>query len=72
MDIELDLNQEYTIEEGKKLICYEKTERFAFLCPYKLINDNSVELNIAETMVYSMDTQDETPLEAIETLLVSK
>lgn len=70
MDIKLDLNQTYTTEEEKELICYEKTERLAFLCPYKLIDDNRVELNIAETMVYSMEQQDETPVEAIETMLV--
>ena len=70
--MELNLNEPYTTEEGKELICYEKTERFAFLCPYKLIDDNNVELNIAETMVYSLEVKDETPIEAIETMLVSK
>lgn len=70
--MELNLNEPYTTEEGKELICYEKTEKFAFLCPYKLIDDNNVELNIAKTMVYSLQTKDETPIEAIETMLVSR
>jgi hypothetical protein len=70
MNIKLDLNQTYTTEEGKELICYEKTDKFAFLCPFKLLDENKVELNIKETLVYSMQKQDETPVEAIETMLV--
>lgn len=70
--MELNLSEPYTTEEGKELICYEKTEKFAFLCPYKLIDDNNVELNIAKTMVYSLQIKDETPIEAIETMLVSR
>lgn len=70
MDMQLDLNQTYTTEEGQELICYEKTDKFAFLCPYKLLDKNRVELNIKETLVYSMQRQDETPVEAIETMLV--
>jgi hypothetical protein len=66
----IKLNETYTTEEGKELICYEKTEKFAFLCPYRLLDENRVELNIKETFVYSMQKQDETPIEAIETLLV--
>ena len=72
MDIKLDSNQTYTTKEGKELICYETTKKFAFLCPYKLIDNENVELNIGETMVYSMEQQDETPIEAIETCIVSK
>ncbi|WP_238860885.1 hypothetical protein [Clostridium sp. YIM B02569] len=72
MNIKLDLNQTYTTEEEKELICYEKTDKFAFLCPYKLLDENKVELNIKETLVYSMQKQDETPIEAIENLLVLK
>lgn len=71
MDIKLDLNQTYTTKEGLELICYEKTEKFAFLCPYKLIDKNNVELNIKDTFVYSLEAKDNTPVKAIETLLVT-
>ncbi|NFI80964.1 hypothetical protein FDA42_09930 [Clostridium botulinum] len=71
MDIQLDLNQTYTTEEGEEVICYEKTERFAFLCPYKLKDDKTVELNISKTKVYSMEI-DDTSVEAIEIMEVSK
>lgn len=71
IDIKLGINNTFTTENGEKLICYEKSERFAFLCPYKLENDNEVTLYISETKVYSLEEGD-TPVEAIETMLVSK
>ncbi|NFO56384.1 hypothetical protein FDB39_05725 [Clostridium botulinum] len=71
MDIQLDLNQTYTTGEGEEVICYEKTERFAFLCPYKLKDDKTAELNISKTKVYSMEI-DDTSVEAIEIMEVSK
>lgn len=75
MDIKLDQNQTYTTNEGLELICYETTEKFAFLCPYRLLDENRVELNIAKTMIYPMDCPKElqdTPIEAIETMIVEK
>lgn len=71
MDIKLDVNEIFTTNDGEELICYDKSERFAFLCPYKLESDDSVTLFIVQTKVYSLETGN-TPVEAIETMLVSK
>ncbi|WP_050607256.1 hypothetical protein [Clostridium niameyense] len=70
MDIKLGINNTFTTENGEKLICYENSKRFAFLCPYKLLSDNEVELYIAQTRVYCLEEGD-TTVEAIETMLVS-
>lgn len=66
----IKLNETYTTEEGKELICYEKTEKYAFLCPYKVTGNDRVELNLKETFVYSPVNNEEYPIEAIDTMLV--
>ena len=70
--MEIELTETYTTDKGEDLICYEKTEKFAFLCPYKVIDDNTVDLEIARTYVYSLEVKDDTPVEAIETMRVVK
>lgn len=70
MAVKLELNKPYTTVERVELICYEKTDKFAFLCPYKVLDDKRVELDIKGTMVYSLEQADDTPIEAIETMLV--
>ena len=61
MDIKLDISQTFTTDGGESLICYDKSEKFAFLCPYELKDDNTVILNVANTKVYSLE-EGQTPV----------
>lgn len=70
MKVELDLNQTFTTENGEALICFAKTDKFAFLCPYRLDDEETVILLIENTKVYSLK-EGNTPIEAIAQLTVS-
>lgn len=69
MKNKLDIDKPFVTDNGEKLICYEKSKRFAFLCPYTIEN-NIITLCITKTKVYSLETGD-TPIKSIETMLVS-
>lgn len=59
---------------GETLVCYESTDRFAFLCPYTESEDGSLILELGKTYVYSLemftDIEGGCPAEAIETMEV--
>lgn len=71
MDINVGINNTLTTENSEELICYGKSEKFIFLWPYKLENDNEVILYIGESKVYYFEKGD-IPVEYIETMLVLK
>lgn len=71
MDVELDLHQTFTTVEGVELICYERTDRFAFLCPYNATDEGSVVFKINETSVYPLNLDGQTPIEAIESFEIT-
>ena len=71
MEIELDLHQTFTTVDGIELICYERTDRFAFLCQYEITDSGSVIFRINETSVYPLDIYDNTPIEAIESFEIT-
>lgn len=60
----------YGLENGRQLVCYEKTDRYAFMCPFTKLDENRLELKIAETLVYNIENGD-TPVVAIETSTVT-
>ena len=70
--MKIELYEEYEIEDGTSLICYEQTEKYSFLCPFTVSEkDESVTLDIMNTLVYSNNMPDETPITAIEQLTVT-
>jgi hypothetical protein len=61
----------YTTDEFGDLICYDTSEKYAYLCGYKVEGDSHLELDIKNTLIYPLDKEDgDTPIEAIETLRV--
>ena len=71
--MELNLNfreNRFVNDLGEALVCYESTDKFAFLCPYKEREDGSLSLDIRKTYVYSLKIGDlldgEFPIESIE------
>lgn len=71
--MKIELHETYTIEDGTSLICYEQTEKYSFLCPFTVSEeDESLTLNMMNTLVYSNNATDETSTTAIETVLITK
>lgn len=54
MNLAMDTAAFYTYD-GQELICYERTERFAFLCPCRLQEDGSLTLDVEKTSVYPVE-----------------
>ncbi|MEG1256618.1 hypothetical protein [Clostridium sp.] len=71
MELQLDFKEAYINDSGEELVCYEKTEKFAFLCPYTENENGSLKLEVSKTYVYSLELG-ETPVEAIDDFIVEE
>lgn len=68
-----ELNNTYATEDGVNLICYEQTERFSLLCPFSVSEDDeTLTLNVANTLIYSNDINEETNMTAIQKITIQK
>lgn len=69
----INLHEVYETEGGMELICYEQTEKYSFLCPFTMKEDDeSLVLDISKTFVYSnkvIENIEENT--AIETLILT-
>lgn len=71
--MKFELNQTYITNEGVNVICYEKTERYSFLCPFEIIDEgdsSTLRKHIDKTTIYTNeDIEDEenpSPVKIIE------
>lgn len=53
--IEIRLNGMYDTVEGIKLMCYDESRDFYYLCPFEDIGEDEYELNLNNVYVYSKD-----------------
>lgn len=61
--------ERYVQDENKELICFDLSEKFAYLCPFSYIEDGQfLKLNTKEVYVYSRDesVDNNTSIEEIE------
>lgn len=74
MDLNLNFGQPFVNELGENLACYERTEKFAFMCPYTENEDGSITLKISKTYVYSLIIEEngDNLAEAIDTIVVEE
>lgn len=68
----IELYETYTTEKGINLICYEQTDKYSFLCPYEITEEENVTLDIINTLVYSNAMPEDTPITAIEQMTIVK
>lgn len=71
MELQLDYKKVFVNDTNEELVCYEKTDKFAFLCPFSENEDGTLNLNISKTYVYSLEVGI-TPVEAIKNFVVEK
>lgn len=62
-----ELLRAYEVEvngELKNYVCYELTDKYAFLCPFEMTEDEAI-LFIKNTIVYSVSEQNSNPITSL-------
>lgn len=70
-----ELNKAYVTDNDVQLICYDKTERNSFLCPFEQIEEDGkkfLRLDVEKTSVFSNEEDSNFPIVTIEVPIIEE